>query len=73
MSSHRPICTACGREMKCVKNGYIIGYELGRRYDSDRFECDECGASVALLAAEPHPEPMDGRKPVEPDCMVKED
>jgi len=73
MATYAPICTKCGREMRCKKNGYIIGFRLGRRFDSDRFECEYCGASVAILAQAPHPEPPPNGHRVKADCIVRED
>lgn len=68
-----PICTECGIIMSCRKNGYVIGFMSGRRYDSDLFGCKECGGEVAIPANEPHPDtPMNG-VPVYPNVMMRED
>ena len=72
MRTMRPVCTNCQVFMKCAKNGYVVGFKLGRRYDSDRFECQECGASIALLAQTFHKEPPHNGKPVTADIIVKE-
>jgi hypothetical protein len=73
MPARRPVCTKCGVEMKCEKNGYVIGYESGRRYDSDRYECHKCGNSVAITAPEHHTEPSANGIPAKADCMITED
>ena len=60
--------------MRCKKNGHIVGFKAGRRYDSDMFECSECGGAVALLAAEPHQEPLPlNAVPVVPHTMMRDD
>ena len=71
---HPPICPAHGVFMHCKQNGHVVGFKCGRRYDSDLFACPECGARVALLAPEHHPEPLPlNAEPVRADTMMRGD
>lgn len=68
-----PVCTDCGVFMRCAKNGYVVGFQTGRRYDSDQYQCPECGVRVAILAQAPHKEPPANGEPIKADCMMRED
>jgi hypothetical protein len=70
----QPVCTECGIFMRCKQNGHVVGFQSGRRYDSDQYECAECGAKVALLADAHHPEPTPlNAVGVTPDTTMRED
>jgi hypothetical protein len=50
-----PFCLQCLDSMKCVKTGALIacsGGPVRRAFGADLFECQHCGARVALPARE---------------------
>lgn len=68
-----PVCAKCGVFMRCKKNGYVVGFHLGRRYDSDLYECLECDNEVAILAAVAHPDTPANGIPATPDLRMRKD
>jgi len=50
-----PICVACGRTMRCKKNGFVIELMSNaektvpyRKHSADKYECPECGIEVVI-------------------------
>lgn len=40
-----PVCAACGKEMRCEKNGVVV--ENGSvQWQGDLFKCPKCGTEV---------------------------
>ena len=76
--SQVPVCPKCCVWMRCKKNGHAVGTATGRRWDSDLFECPECGSQVALLASMhwsmhwPEPAPLNAVRS-DPDTMLRDD
>jgi len=73
MTIGAPVCTKCGLIMRGQKNGFVVGFQAGRRYSSDQFRCTDCGAEIAVLARDFLPEPPANGVPVKADCMMQED
>lgn len=51
------ICVGCRREMKPEKNGVGADFGNGHVYNSDRFWCRSCGATVMVTVNNPMYDP----------------
>lgn len=45
---NRPVCVPCKMVMRCAKNEFDVQIIGGAYYSGDRWECNECGASVVV-------------------------
>lgn len=58
-SSLSPVCVACRREMKCVKNGFAVGNGI-LIWSGDRYKCPVCENEVVVkFAGEPYVNGLD--------------
>lgn len=61
-----PVCAACGKEMRCAKNGVVV--ENGSvQWRGDLFKCPKCGVEVVTsfgdgMDIETHPIPVNDRR-----------
>ena len=63
------VCTCCGREMSCVKNGVSVIFSGGYHiYTGDKFGCS-CGNSVIVTNPTPW-NPQTPKKPGEHDIVM---
>lgn len=53
------ICTACKKEMVCVRNGVPVRYgtDGSHVYSGDKYECSECGAKIINCNNNPYYDP----------------
>lgn len=51
------ICVGCRTEMKCEKNGVGADFGNGHVYNSDRYWCRSCGATVMVTVRTPMHDP----------------